>query len=249
MDAKIISIRWIPVPPSKWQGTNVKIWGMENRSKRSEEPGGRESVPRWVGTPRKGRNAMAEALACFQTWPLPVCLPHSNWCAHAGCQHLGYLPFGRNEQERNCCKVRLSLLCTKHRTQNRGFGTFLEGQWLRLHVPNAKGLQLLLRELRSYMLQWRASLVVQMVKNLPAMHETWVWSRGQKIPWRRKWQPTPVFSPGKSQEQRSLVGHSQLQRVGHDWATSTFFQAASKEPRASVGADDATCCTKPSAAK
>ena len=29
-----------------------------------------------------------------------------------------------------------------------------------------------------------------------------------KIPWRRKWQPTPVFSPGKSHGQRSLVGCS-----------------------------------------
>ena len=28
------------------------------------------------------------------------------------------------------------------------------------------------------------------------------------IPWRRKWQPTPVFLPGKSHEQRSLVGFS-----------------------------------------
>ena len=27
------------------------------------------------------------------------------------------------------------------------------------------------------------------------------------IPWRRKWQPTPVFLPGKPQEQRSLVGY------------------------------------------
>ena len=27
-----------------------------------------------------------------------------------------------------------------------------------------------------------------------------------KIPWRRKWQPTPVFLPGDSQGQRSLVG-------------------------------------------
>ena len=26
------------------------------------------------------------------------------------------------------------------------------------------------------------------------------------IPWRKKWQPTPVFSPGKSHEQRSLAG-------------------------------------------
>jgi len=29
-----------------------------------------------------------------------------------------------------------------------------------------------------------------------------------KIPWRRKWQPTPVFLPGKSHGQRSLVGYS-----------------------------------------
>ena len=27
-----------------------------------------------------------------------------------------------------------------------------------------------------------------------------------KIPWRRKWQPTPVFLPGESQGQQSLVG-------------------------------------------
>ena len=30
----------------------------------------------------------------------------------------------------------------------------------------------------------------------------------RKIPWRRKWLPTPVFWPGKSHEQRSLVGYS-----------------------------------------
>ena len=28
------------------------------------------------------------------------------------------------------------------------------------------------------------------------------------IPWRRTWQPTPVFLPGKSHGQRSLVGYS-----------------------------------------
>ena len=28
------------------------------------------------------------------------------------------------------------------------------------------------------------------------------------IPWRRKWQPTPVLLPGKSHRQRSLVGYS-----------------------------------------
>ena len=39
----------------------------------------------------------------------------------------------------------------------------------------------------------------------------------RKIPWRRLWQPTPVFLPGKSHGQRSLLGYSK--RVGHDWAT------------------------------
>ena len=34
--------------------------------------------------------------------------------------------------------------------------------------------------------------------------EPWV----GKIPWRRKWQPTPVFLPEKSHRQRSLAGYS-----------------------------------------
>ena len=39
-----------------------------------------------------------------------------------------------------------------------------------------------------------------------------------KIPWRRKWQPTPVFLPGKSHGQSRLVGSMVLQRVGHNLA-------------------------------
>ena len=33
-----------------------------------------------------------------------------------------------------------------------------------------------------------------------------LWFR--KIPWRRAWQPTPVFLPGESHRQRSLAGYS-----------------------------------------
>ena len=29
-----------------------------------------------------------------------------------------------------------------------------------------------------------------------------------KIPWRRAWQPTPIFLPGESHGQRRLVGYS-----------------------------------------
>ena len=44
----------------------------------------------------------------------------------------------------------------------------------------------------------------------------------RKIPWRRKWQPTPVFVPGESHGQRSLAGYSpQSYRVGHDGSDST----------------------------
>ena len=41
-----------------------------------------------------------------------------------------------------------------------------------------------------------------------------------KIPWRRKWQPTIVFLPGKSHGQRSLAGYSPWghKRVEHDLA-------------------------------
>ena len=51
-----------------------------------------------------------------------------------------------------------------------------------------------------------------MVKDPPAMQETrsctgldpWV----EKIPWRRKLQPTPVLLPGKSHGWRILAGYS-----------------------------------------
>ena len=53
-----------------------------------------------------------------------------------------------------------------------------------------------------------------------------------KILWRRKWQPTPVFLPGKSHGQRSLVGYSPWghKRVGHDVAinsNNTFLKQGS----------------------
>ena len=48
----------------------------------------------------------------------------------------------------------------------------------------------------------------QLVKNPPEMQKTWVWSLSQEDPWRRKCQLTPVFLPGKSHGQGSLVGYS-----------------------------------------
>ena len=38
----------------------------------------------------------------------------------------------------------------------------------------------------------------------------------QRIPWRRRWQPTPLFLPGKSHGQRSLAGYSSRGRKESD---------------------------------
>ena len=61
----------------------------------------------------------------------------------------------------------------------------------------------------NYTYKWDGDcLVVQTVKSLPAMQETQVQSLSWDDPWRKKWHPTPVFLPGKSLGQRSLVGCS-----------------------------------------
>ena len=41
-------------------------------------------------------------------------------------------------------------------------------------------------------------------------------SLGRKIPWRRAWQPMPVFLPGESHGQRNLVGYSPWGCKGSD---------------------------------
>ena len=50
-------------------------------------------------------------------------------------------------------------------------------------------------------------LVAQLVKNPPAMQETRVQSLSREDPLEKKWKPSPVFLPGESHGQRSLVGY------------------------------------------
>ena len=71
-----------------------------------------------------------------------------------------------------------------------------------------------------YPLQYSwTSLVAQLVKNPPAMRETWVWSLYGKILWRRKRLPSPVFWPGEFHGLHSPWGR----RVWHNWVNFTFF--------------------------
>ena len=59
-----------------------------------------------------------------------------------------------------------------------------------------------------------------MIKNPPAMQETWVPSGVGKIPWKRAWQPTPVFLPRESPWTEELgelhTVHGVTQRVRYD---------------------------------
>ena len=61
-----------------------------------------------------------------------------------------------------------------------------------------------------------------MVKNLPVMQRRpgfhpWVGT----TPWRRAWQPTPVFLPGESHGQRSLAGYSPWGHTESDTTEAT----------------------------
>ena len=67
----------------------------------------------------------------------------------------------------------------------------------------------------NFSMWYGASLVAQMLNNLSALWETWVWFLAQEDPLRGEWLPTPVFLPGEFHGQRSLVER-------HDWVTNTF---------------------------
>ena len=73
------------------------------------------------------------------------------------------------------------------------------------------------------MCAFKLCVVAQVVKNMPAMQETQVWSLSWEDTWRRAWEPTPVFlwripwtgEPGRLQSMRS-------QWYGHIWVTNVF---------------------------
>ena len=82
-----------------------------------------------------------------------------------------------------------------------------------------------------------ASLVAQMVKRLPAMWETRVWSLGQEDPLEKEiaahsstlaWKIPWMKEPGRLQS----VGS---QRVGHNWATSLQFTSLQTHQRKEEG--------------
>ena len=54
--------------------------------------------------------------------------------------------------------------------------------------------------------------------------------------WRRKWQPTPVVLPGKSNEQRNLVSHSPWGLAELDMAERTHLGHPGSERHGAISA-------------
>ena len=92
---------------------------------------------------------------------------------------------------------------------------------------------------QTYFVHFPGFLLAHVVKNLPAMQESqvpgflggasgkelqpiqetselWVHPWVRKIPWRRKWQPTPVYLLAESHGQKSLAGYSPQVHKGSD---------------------------------
>ena len=71
-------------------------------------------------------------------------------------------------------------------------------------------------QLAWYLIDSKAEQMLPIIFHGSSDHKTICLQRGRpgfnpwvgKIPWRREWQPTPVFLPEKSHEQRSLAGCS-----------------------------------------
>ena len=58
-------------------------------------------------------------------------------------------------------------------------------------------------------------------------------SLGPEVPWRRAWQPTPVFLPGESHGQGSLASYIQptvSKRVRHEWSDLACTQGQNGKP-------------------
>ena len=75
-----------------------------------------------------------------------------------------------------------------------------------MHINHRRGEELLYGETRGFSSQGRGGRVG--VKIILVINGDKYLRRYQvgKIPWRREWQPTPVFLPGDSHGQRTLVG-------------------------------------------
>ena len=90
-------------------------------------------------------------------------------------------------------------------------------------------------ELIFFRIDWLDLLAVQGTLKSLLQHHSWKAS----IPWRRKWQTTPVFLPGECHGRRSLVGYSPRGRKESDMTERLHFHF---HPSAEKTFSSCVCC-------
>ena len=142
---------------------------------------------------------MEDNLTCYM--PTPVFLPGES---HGRRSLVGYSPRGRKESDMTerlyLCPLKYLNLGApgglewnlSHITKIYGLPRWLSGKesacqaWDLGSIPGSE--DPLEKEMSNHSSILGTSLVAQVVRNLPAMQETQVWSL-EKIPWRRQWLP------------------------------------------------------------
>ena len=142
-----------------------------------------------------------------QAW----CLRLRRWCLTNGRLRVGVIHETVNEALHLFIKYSSYLIrhCF-YNISSVGIGTF--NGWVKIFK---------LTLFAAFLSNHGASLVVQTVRNLPAMWETQVQSWVGNIPWRREWQLTPVCLSGEFHGQRSQVGYSPWSRKELDTTEAT----------------------------
>ena len=166
-------------------------------------------------------------MICYCLTCLPPCHMPDAWCPAVSISHhgisLSLLP---------CCHVVLppSSFIQYHLLKMLvdGFTVFSPIGWYRdqenifKYTLYKKWLSPCILE-SDYPHSWWASLVAQMVKNLPAMQETRVWSLGQENPLKKGMATHSCILPRRIPwtEKPVRLQSMGLQRVRYDWATNT----------------------------
>ena len=140
-----------------------------------------------------------QAFSCRSKWELLSC------CGAPALGHLGFSSFSAQAQELWCTGLVVMWYVGSFQTRDWTWVP-CTGRWMLNHWTT-----------------WSASLVVQMVKNLPAVQETRVWFLGWEDPlekemathssilaWRIPWTEEPSGLQSKGS-----------QRVGHNWRINT----------------------------
>ena len=121
----------------------------------------------------------------------------------AGISDINYLELQENKGEQQ--KVRAG-----RSEQSIIIDSFFFSPWRQMNSSGWYTTFLMVTFLKTEVTRWLSSKESAYQCSRPGL-DPWV----QKIPWRRKWQPTLVFLPGEFYGQRNLVGY-RFTRVGHD---------------------------------